>query len=111
MLLKKGCQVISNINVGIFVMKKQVATVIFAINLFMASVSAFGATEVTICFSKKDCNDRFSFGSVGDSTPLCSGKCKGQTLPQMYAQGWRLIEVIGNKGSASVFFLERKRKR
>ena len=56
--------------------------------------------EQTICFSKSDCSNRYSPGSVGDTVNLCSGKCQGKTLQQMNKEGWKLTEVIGGLSSS-----------
>ena len=64
--------------------------------------------EATICYSKTKC-ERFMPGAAGDGTPLCGGKCGGRTLPQMYAENWRLINIIEGLDTSFGFVLERKK--
>lgn len=63
--------------------------------------------ENTVCFSKSDCDNEFSYGVLGDNIKLCSGECNGKTISQMNAEGWRLIQVVNGLQSSFGMVFER----
>ena len=65
--------------------------------------------EQTICFSKSSCTDKYAYGTFGNGTSLCGGKCKGKTLPQMNKEGWKLMQIIGGlQRSFGMLFIKEK---
>lgn len=53
--------------------------------------------EGTICFSP----------IISDTQKLRGGKCENRTTEQMYADGWRLVQVITGLNSEIGFLFER----
>ena len=56
--------------------------------------------EQTICFSQRDMGRGVSIPGLGDTVMLNGGKCKGSTLAEMNANGWKLIQVVGGLNSS-----------
>lgn len=76
-------------------MGKTLALLAIAAILTSAPVGATATEEVTICFSRMSCGT-VTTANDGDRDLLCDGQCQGRTLEEMYADGWKLVEVMDN---------------
>jgi len=77
--------------------------------VLLSSVGYAKKIEQTICFSKSSCSDKYSYGTFGNGTSLCGGKCQGKTLPEMNKEGWKLIQVVGGlQSSFGMIFTKEK---
>lgn len=87
------------------------ATILLLGALSFAGIASAEEYVQTICFSKSSCTDKYAYGTLGEDVGLCGGQCQGKKMPQMNAEGWRLIQVVGGLDSAFGMVFEKKIKK